>query len=85
MTSCDTGRRRGCADASHPPREQQCREAESALRQALSEWYEAHGDLTTTEHLRVVHAAFSDHVHAVLKCLIRIERHGDVDKPGGLE
>jgi hypothetical protein len=66
-------------------REQQCREAESALRKAILDWCEAHPDLTTAEHLRVVHTIFSEHIHGFLKHVIRVERHGDGDKPGGLE
>lgn len=66
-------------------REEQCRKAESALRQALLDWYEAHEELTFVEHLRIVNTVFSDHVGGILRHFIRQERHGDPNKPGGLE
>lgn len=58
------------------------REAEVQLRTAVLKILEG---LTEAEGLRVVNAVLSSHVGSVAKYAIREERHGDLDKPGGLE
>jgi len=57
--------------------------AERALDTAISLWKAEHRDLTTTELLSVMNHIFSSAVGVIMKHLIRQERHGDSDKPGG--
>lgn len=61
----------------------------SAARLSLSEkildWMREDGtvDLTEPEYISVVTAALSDSVLSRTKMMIRMERHGNVDTPGG--
>ena len=66
-------------------REETVRKAQRALEKAILDWDEEHKDLTTAEHISVVQSAFYSHMSHLMRHLIRIERHGDPDKPGGLE
>lgn len=66
------------------PREQPCRDAELEISQFISATIKKH-ELTTAEQLRVVNTVCSDHIGHIAKFSIRHERHGDTDKPGGLE
>lgn len=66
------------------PREQQVNLAESALAIAMWKEIEKH-DLTQVEAMRVVHNACGSVLGGLIKHAIRYERHGDTDKPGGLE
>lgn len=65
-------------------REQIVRDAEQKLRTALLDIWKEH-DLTEGEMLRVVASVFGDHVASHAKYEIRIERHGNIDTPGGWE
>lgn len=65
------------------PRELTCREAEHDLASTLLEWQKRH-DLTAAELLSIIQRGCSDVAQTVLKYAIRLERHGDTDKPGGL-
>jgi hypothetical protein len=64
------------------PREAMVLAAEIRLRAAVTN--ELHG-LTTAERLRVLAAVLGDTVGSIAKYAIREERHGDQDKPGGVE
>lgn len=66
------------------PREQACNEAERDIELAIATALLSHA-LTEAEGLRVVNAVASRHIGGVAKYAIRQERHGDADKPGGLE
>lgn len=66
-------------------RERVVREADAALRQAVLDWSAKHDQLTVNETLQVLNRVSSDQVAAILKYEIREERHGDQDRPGGLE
>ncbi len=57
------------------------RDAEQMVRQAL---FDHTKNLTEGEYLRVVCAVFGDAVSTTAKYIIRHERHGDSDTPGGL-
>jgi hypothetical protein len=59
-------------------------EAEMELRKAVTDIGKKH-DLTEMELLRVVNTALGDTVGSIAKYHIRYERHGNTDKPGGLE
>jgi hypothetical protein len=63
-------------------REALVRAAETKLRTALAEATEG---LTEYESLRVVNGCASDYIGGIAKYGIREERHGNVNKPGGLE
>ena len=67
------------------PREVLVEEARRDLSSALLEWEKGHDNLTTAEHIKVVTGVFNDHILSMMKFAIRHERHGDPDKPGGLE
>ena len=45
----------------------------------------ADADLTDGETVRALSAAFHNVLAGYAKEMIRIERHGDADKPGGIE
>lgn len=60
-------------------------EAEIELRQVISEWSKKHSELTSAEWLKVMLGVCSDQMQSLLKIEIRLERHGDADKPGGAE
>lgn len=63
-------------------REMLVRDAELKIHIVLSE---ATKGLTSAEVVRVVTSATSTFLLSFTKYLIREERHGDTDKPGGLE
>lgn len=65
-------------------REPIVRAAENELRGAIIDIIEKH-QLTDAEALAIVAAALGGHVGSVAKYAIRMERHGDPNKPGGLE
>lgn len=65
------------------PREKKVQKAERALIETLMEVMRM--DLTNAEYLQVLNSVFSDAIALNLKHQIRQERHGDKDKPGGLE
>jgi hypothetical protein len=67
------------------PRERPVMEATADLRHRVAEWLDAHPDLTIVETLKVLASVFHDETQGILKYAIRIERHGDADKEGGLE
>jgi hypothetical protein len=63
------------------PRELLVKEAERKVRDAI---YGSTKDLTVFERISVVTNVLTDHVLASCKYGIRLERHGDPNKPGGL-
>ena len=65
------------------PRERKVREAEVELSKAMTRLYTEHG-LTTAEALRVVADASNSFIQGLSRIAIREERHGELDKPGGL-
>jgi len=66
------------------PRELIVRKAVHELVNALAALSVKH-QLTEAEQLRVIHTAYTDQVSSVIRYMIRAERHGDTDKPGGVE
>lgn len=66
------------------PREHATDMAELALAEVMYAELDKH-DLTGGEWLRVVHGAYNRVMSGFVKGVIRDERHGDPDKPGGLE
>lgn len=67
-------------------REKIVREAQSDLSEKLLDWMTKHDDqLTFAEELRVIAGVLGDHLSQMAKYEIRRERHGDENKPGGLE
>jgi hypothetical protein len=68
------------------PRETKCHEAEIELSEAISTWRKKWGDeLTATESASILYHELSSRMRSMFKYAIRRERHGDTDKPGGLE
>lgn len=67
------------------PREQIVNTAEADLRDAVSGWSRDHPDLTSAEWLKIVMSVCHDLMQGLLRTEIRLERHGDADKPGGFE
>ena len=62
------------------------RSAEASLMECLLEWQKEWGTkVTTAEYLSVMQRAFSKSMATCLKYVIRKERHGTTDKPGGVE
>lgn len=57
--------------------------AEMQLQEHLSR-LQFNSDLTEGEFLRVVSGAFSNTLGGIAKYKIRMERHGDSNRPGGL-
>lgn len=64
-------------------REAVVREAKLKLSEAVQEWGKGH-DLTQFEYLQVVQGVLGDEILGACKYAIRVERHGDPNKPGGL-
>jgi hypothetical protein len=62
-------------------REQIVKDAERAIARAIDE---AVKGLTTAEGLRAVNTACADWIGGIARYAIRIERHGDAEKPGGV-
>lgn len=65
------------------PREQIVRDAECKLGMYLVD--EIRSLLTNAEYMRVVVSVLGDSLSRLARYAIRHERHGDLDKPGGLE
>lgn len=65
-------------------REQTVRAAELELRCAINDTIKKH-KLTSGESLRVVITIAYEWIGNMARYAIREERHGDSDKPGGLE
>ena len=66
-------------------REKLITEAENNLRAAIQASGIRKMELTTAEYLQVLARIMHDEISGTLKSAIRQERHGDTDKPGGLE
>jgi len=66
------------------PRERLVTQAECDLSRALMAVWEKY-DLTNAEMLRVTASVLGGHISRHAKYRIREERHGDPNKPGGLE
>lgn len=68
-------------------REEIVENAKQHLSMKLAEWSRdaSAKALTSAEFVKVVTAVFSSELLGFAKHLIRKERHGDTDKPGGLE
>jgi len=67
-------------------REKPVKEAELALRERLLNWEKDWIEkLTTAEYLSVLVRVLSETLQSILKYAIRQERHGNTNKPGGLE
>jgi hypothetical protein len=60
------------------------KQVENTLLASFSELERKHA-LTTGESLRVANYVFSEIVGGFARIMIRIERHGDADRHGGLE
>jgi hypothetical protein len=65
------------------PREKIVDSAERKLSECLREIRSS--DLTDAEYISVVADAFGQALGRMAKYQIRYERHGDTDKPGGVE
>ncbi len=65
------------------PRETRCSKAELELSAAIAEIFPRH-DLTAAETLRVINEVCSRSLERLIRLAIRLERHGDEDKQGGL-
>lgn len=61
-----------------------CRKAEQELLTSVHAVITKYS-LTTAEQLQLVNMVAHDFIAGVLKFAIRVERHGDVDKPGDIE
>jgi len=66
-------------------REKMVRQAEIDLSEKMLDWMrEWSSKLTEGEELKVVQKELNRFVASTAKYMIRRERHGDEDKPGGL-
>lgn len=65
-------------------REQRTRAAALELSGAILDIVKKH-DLSEGETIRVVAGEMSNYLQSIAKYMIRDERHGDPEKPGGLE
>ena len=59
--------------------------AAADLDRVIFEWGKRHPELTAAEYIKVVLGTSNDKVQGLLKLEIRQERHGNTDKPGGVE
>jgi hypothetical protein len=67
-------------------REEVVQRARIALSKALLGWLCEYGEeLTFGEELSIVQGELGTQISSMAKYKIRHERHGDEDKPGGLE
>ncbi len=66
-------------------REIEAQKAQVELENAVLGWRRNHVDLTMAELISILTHVFSSHLGSIAKYAIRHERHGDADKPGGLE
>jgi hypothetical protein len=67
------------------PREAIVRRASLDLATIVADWSSRNPDLTAAEFLKVLLSVSHDQAQTLLKNAIREERHGDQDKPGGIE
>ena len=68
------------------PREELVRDSRLELMNRLADWNEKHTEeLTEVEWIQIITSCFSWEMSTFCKFAIREERHGDADKPGGLE
>ncbi len=67
------------------PRELVVRDAERALRDAVNTILWKKFELTTSEILSVLASVLAGEIASITKLCIREERHGDLNKPGGVE
>ena len=68
------------------PRESICKKRQHELEKVIGEWRrETAKTLTTAELLSTIAQVLHEELCWTLRTAIRIERHGDADKPGGLE
>lgn len=65
------------------PREELLDKAERILSIAVRDVLEM--DLTNAEYIQVLNTVYNGAIGRRLKYMIRYERHGNGDKPGGLE
>jgi hypothetical protein len=63
------------------PREELVRKAEADFWEWYGNWRRDHSDLTYIEEAKI----FSSHLSTVIKYGLRVERHGDDQKPSGRE
>lgn len=66
------------------PREEVVSRARVDLMEKLLDWRRGH-DLTTAELFSILGGTLGGEITGIAKYLIREERHGDQDRPGGLE
>jgi hypothetical protein len=66
-------------------RERVVTDARLELTEAVIDWRRKHDDLTWGELFSIVGEVLGGQVTGLAKYLIREERHGDQDKPGGIE
>lgn len=66
------------------PREEIVRKAEVDLREVVIQWMQRHPELTNLEEA-VVFVNVAADPSMPLKYALRVERHGDDQKPAGLE
>ena len=64
------------------PRERLIDKAERKIDLVINE---AIQELTTSEKIQVINHVLSRRISSIMKFCIRHERHGDPEKPGGLE
>lgn len=67
------------------PREQIVGHARADLADAVFGWRRNHTDLTQAETISMLADVLGTSITGITKYAIREERHGDPDKPGGLE
>lgn len=65
------------------PREKVVRKASIEARVAVDEILRKHG-ITDGEETRVILAIVNDFIGGMARHMIRMERHGNADEPGGL-
>jgi hypothetical protein len=83
----DHDRERGDVSIRMHKREQLVQDAEIALMDAINEWYrsDAVAKLTEWELVSLLSSQLSNRLGGIAKYAIRDERHGDRNKPGGVE
>lgn len=62
-----------------------CHEAEIDLMRRITDWEHKHDFMTDGEYIQAMNAVFSRSIGTWAKLQIRMERHGDTEKPGGEE
>lgn len=66
-------------------REQPTDQAQNELSILMLKFWEDNPQLTDGEIIRVFTSAYNSVMQAVAKAMIRMERHGNYDEPGGWE